>query len=400
MQSLIKNSIIPRIWLGIIKLANHKNFILFLWVLLALVISLKHAVGATSNNYLIFKYVFLHAKEHLNLYIPYPEYGDTNHYGPFFSLVIAPFAILPDYFGMLLWQLANVLFLYYAVKQLPLKKTRIIAIYLIITHELLTAMFSLQFNISITAIIILAFVYIKKEKNFWAAFVIAFGTFVKLYGIVGLAFFFFAKDKMKLIAYCIFWGMVFLVLPMLFFSPQYILQCYHDWYVSLSEKELLNASLTSRQDISIMGMTRRIIGDASIPNYPFLIVGIILFFIPYLRLKEYKSEIFKLTYLASTLIFTVIFSNSSESPTYIIAFAGVAIWFMIQDRPVNPWFIALLIFAIILTSLSPSDLIPKYLKVNYIIPYNLKALPCILIWIVITYQLIFKKFSLTPQQAI
>lgn len=400
MQLLIKNSVINKLWFAIIKLVNHKNFIMFLWVLLALVISFKHAFQPISNNYLIFKYVFLHANEQLNLYIPYPEYGDTNHYGPFFSIVIAPFAVLPDYFGMLFWQLANVLFLYYAIKQLPLQKTRITAIYLIITHELLTAMFSLQFNISITAIIILAYVFIKKEKNFWAAFVILFGTFVKLYGIVGLAFFFFAKDKFKFIAYCIFWGIVFLVLPMLFFSPHYILQCYHDWYISLSEKELLNASLTSRQDISIMGMTRRIIGDASIPNYPFLIIGIILFCIPYLRLKEYSSEVFKLTYLASTLIFTVIFSNSSESPTYIIAFAGVAIWFMIQDRPVNPWYIALLIFAIVLTSLSPSDLIPKYLKQNYIIPYNLKALPCILIWIVISYQLTFKKFSLTQQQAL
>ena len=397
MQLLIKNSIINKLWLGIIKLVNHKKFIIFLWILLAFVISIKHAFGATSNNYLIFKYVFLHAKDQLNLYIPYPEYGDTNHYGPFFSLVIAPFAILPDYFGMLFWQLANILFLYYAVKQLPLKNTRITAIYLIITHELLTAMFSLQFNISITAIIILAYVFIAKEKNFWAACVIAFGTFVKLYGIVGLAFFFFAKNKWKFIAYCIFWGIVMLVLPMLFFSPQYILQCYHDWYISLSEKELLNASLTSRQDISIMGMTRRILGDASIPNYPFLICGIILFCIPYLRFKEYASEVYKLTYLASTLIFTVIFSNSSESPTYIIAFAGVAIWFIIQDRPIKPIYIALLIFAIILTSLSPSDLIPKYLKQNYIIPYNLKALPCVLIWMVISYQLTFKRFSLTKQ---
>ena len=365
-----------------------------MWMLLILAVSLKQLHQSTNNNYLIFKYVYFHAVNHLPLYSLSPtEYLDSNHYGPFFSLVIAPFAVLPNYFGMLFWQLANVLFLFFAIKQLPLNQTKINAVYWIITHELLTAMFSLQPNISIAAIIVLAFVFIEKEKNFWAVFVIMLGTFVKLYGIVGLAFFFFAKQKQKFILYCVFWAIVFFILPMIFFTPSYILQCYHDWYLSLSQKETLNASLTSMQDISIMGMVRRLLHDATIPNMPFLITGVILFCIPYVRLKQYKSEVFKLTYLASALIFAVIFSNSSESPTYIIAFVGVAIWFMVQDNPKNYGVIALFVFALILTSLSPSDLIPKFLKDNYIKPYSLKALPCVLIWLVLTYQLIFKNFK-------
>ena len=91
--------------------------------------------------------------------------------------------------------LAAQMFLFFAVKQLPLKQTKINAVYWIITHELLTAMFSLQANISITAIIILTFAFIERKQNFWAAFLIMLGTFIKLYGIVGLAFFFFVKNK-------------------------------------------------------------------------------------------------------------------------------------------------------------------------------------------------------------
>lgn len=378
---------------GAAKLFANQKFILLVWILLALIVSLKQSFQATNNNYLIFKHSYFHAVEHLNLYSLYPEdHQDSNHYGPLFSLLIAPFALLPDYFGMLLWQLANILFLYFAIKQLPLQKTKVNAVYWIVTHELLTAMFSLQFNISIAAIIILAFVFIEKQKNFWATCVILLGTFIKLYGIVGLAFFFFAKEKPKFILYCFFWGIVFLVLPMLFFSPGYILQSYKDWYVSLSEKQLLNASLTSMQDISVMGMVRRITRDVAIPNLPFIITGLALFAIPYLRLKQYSSHVFRLLYLASTLIFAVIFSNSSESPTYIIAFLGVAIWFVVQDKPVKPWAICLLVFALLLTSLSPSDLFPKFVRENYIKPYSLKALPCVLIWVVIIYQLTFKKF--------
>jgi hypothetical protein len=95
--------------------------------------------------------------------------------------------------------------------------------------------------------------------------------------------------------------------------------------------------------------------------------------------------------LSSVLIFTVIFSSGSESPTYIIAFLGVAIWFVIQEKPISRTTIFLLIFAIILTSLSPSDLIPKYVRENYIRPYALKALPCVLIWFRIVYEIIFLK---------
>lgn len=391
-----KNLVNSIAWHKLVRLVNNERFILLIWILLAFIISVKqHFQTLPNNNYLIFKHTYLHAVKQLNLYDFYPtEYFDSNHYGPFFSLLIAPFALLPDYFGMLFYQLANISFLYFAVKQLPIQKYKIPIVYWIITHELLTAMFALQFNISIAAIIILAYVFIEKEKNFWAAFVIMLGTFVKLYGIVGLAFFFFVKQKSKFILYCIFWVVILFVLPMLFFTNHYIVQSYYDWYNSLAEKQLLNASLTSMQDISVMGIVRRVTGNAQISNIPFLAVGLILFTIPYLRIKQYASPMFRLLFLASTLIFVVIFSNSSESPTYIIAFCGVAIWFVIQEKPKSFTVIALFLFALLLTSFSPSDLFPKFIREEYVKRYSLKALPCILIWAVIVYQLIFTKFHL------
>jgi hypothetical protein len=387
-------------WQKIVRLLNNDKFILGVWVLLVVAVAVKQLFKPSiNNNYLIFKYAYFHAVEHLNLYIVHPEHLDTNHYGPFFSLLIAPFAILPNYLGMFFWQLANVMFLYFAIKQLPIATTKINAVYWIVAHEMLTSMFSFQFNISIAAIIIFAYVLIERKQNFWAAFVIMLGTFVKLYGIVGLAFFFFAKEKPKFIVYCFFWGIVFLVAPMIFFTPSYILQSYHDWYVSLSEKQMLNASLSSMQDISVMGMVRRIAQDASIPNMPFLLGGLVLFALPYLRIKQYKEPTFRLLFLASTLIFTVIFSNSSESPTYVIAFAGVAIWFIVQERPIDKGTIALFVLALLLTTLSASDLFPRSVRENYIKPYSLKALPCILIWLVLTYELLTKQFDLTQIKA-
>ena len=97
--------------------------------------------------------------------------------------------------------------------------------------------------------------------------------------------------------------------------------------------------------------------------------------------------------LASTLIFAVIFSSSSESPTYIIAFTGIAVWFVIQPEPKSKWIIALFIFAFILTTLSPSDLFPKYLREQYVWKYSLKALPSVIVWVIIIFQMLTIDFK-------
>jgi hypothetical protein len=373
---------------------NNRLYIISIWLIITLISVVKQLKIGNYNNYKIFKNVYFHTIEKLPLYKEYPlEYFDHNHYGPIFSLLIAPFAVLPDYIGMPFWGLFNTGILAWAIIQLPLKSSQINAILWICLHELLTTLLGLQFNPMMTAIIILSFVYIEKGKDFWSAFFIVLGVFVKLYGIVGLAFFFFSKNKIKFILSLLFWSFALFALPMLISSPEYIIQTYQEWFSRLVEKNSENTGLNSYQDISLMGMVRRFFQDSTIPNLPFLIGGVFLFGLQYLRINEYKEQAYRLMLLASVLIFTVIFSSGSESPTYIIAFVGVAIWFVIQPKPISNLYIGLFIFAFILTSLSPSDLIPKYLKDNYIRPYALKALPCVLIWLAVVYEMLKNKFK-------
>ena len=159
-----------------------------------------------------------------------------------------------------------------------------------------------------------------------------------------------------------------------------------------------NVELGSYQDFSVMGVVRRFANDSTIPNTPFLIGGLVLFSLPYLRIKAYANKKFQLLLLASVLIFTVIFSSGSESPTYIIAFVGVAIWFVVQPVPKNKWVVGLLIFAMILTSFSHTDLFPRYIIDNYVRTYSLKAIPCIVIWLVIVYEMLTRKFETTNDE--
>ena len=59
--------------------------------------------------------------------------------------------------------------------------------------------------------------------------------------------------------------------------------------------------------------------------------------------------------------------------SYENAIVGVALWFVAVPWKRSRWDIALMIFAFILTSLSPSDLFPKFIRKTYVQPYALKA---------------------------
>lgn len=368
-------------------------YIYSIWYLITALALIKILNSGVYNNFLIFKFTFFSLLDQRNLFLPQPEnFQHYNLYGPIFGVLIAPFAILPNWLGHTLWTFFNSFILLYAIRKLPLSSGATLSILLIAAHENLTSILSSQFNPSMTAIILLTYTFIDQKKDFWAGLMIVLGTFIKIYGIVGLAFFLFSKNKLKLISSLIFWSAIAFCIPMLVSSPEHIFQTYKDWYVAITEKNRMNSTLITDQDLCLMGMARRISGNLSIPNWPFLGTGIILFALPYLRISQYKEPAFRLLILSSTLIFTVIFSTSSESPTYIIAFTGVAIWFVIQKRPFKNWQIALFIFAMVLTSFSPSDLFPRSIRNEFIKPYSLKALPCVLIWFVICFQLLTEDF--------
>ena len=360
-----------------------------LWLLLPVIATLLKL--SKHNNFLIFRYVYWHTIEQLPLYVAYDEYWDTNHYGPFFSLVIAPFAMLPVRWGLFFWLIVLSLSLYYAIRKLPFPDRKRIFLYWFCAHELLTALFMSQFNIAIAAIIVATFYCIEKEKDIWAACFIMLGTIVKLYGIVGLAFFFFSKHKVKFLLALLGWALVMFVAPMAISSSDYIISQYVGWWDSLSAKNAENI-FSGGQNISLLGMVRKISGCASYSDLWLILGGLIIFGLPYLRIAQYKYKAFRYALLASVLLFVVLFSTGSESSTYIIAFVGVGIWYWSVPWKRSKWDIALMVFAFILTSFSPSDLFPAYLRKEFVQPYALKALPCAIIWFKLSYEMCFRNY--------
>lgn len=368
-----------------------------LWMTLSVISFLAKMRCDRHNNYLIFKYVYWHAVKGTPLYGQSPtEYLDSNHYGPFFSLVIAPFALMPDWLGMLLWLMVLTAALYLAVRRLPADKRVRVFIYWFCAHELLTALFMQQFNIATVAMIVATYTCIEREKEGWAAFWVMLGIFVKLYGVVGLAFFFFSKHKEKFVLYLLLWGIILFVAPMVLTGGDYIMSQYAGWYHSLMEKNAVNGDLHGGTNISLLGMAHRLTGCASFSDLYLLVPGMALFAIPYLRFRQYKNASFRMAFLASTLLFVILFSTGSESSTYIIAFVGVVIWYAAVPWQRGGWDTALMALVFVLSSLSPSDLFPRYLRVEYVQPYSLKALPCVIVWIRLIYEMCFKDYATPP----
>ncbi|MET3875405.1 glycosyltransferase 87 family protein [Chitinophaga sp. OAE865] len=375
-------------------LAEKEWLIISLWFGLSFIGAILEISRHNINNYLIFKDVFFHVIHQQPLYIPYPaDYYDVNLYGPVFSIVIAPFAGLDTSLGAILWSLSGSAVLFYAIRQLPLTRMQQNIILLLCSMELMGAASWFQMNQFIGAFIILTFTHIIKGKELWAAFFIVLGTLTKFYGIVGLAFFFFSPNPKRFIGSLFLWGAVMFALPMIISSPQYIIQCYFDWYAALVHKNELNEGANILfQDISAGGFIKRVFHLPGLSNNVVLIPAIVLFLLQYTRLSDRYNSRYRLYILCSTLMFPVLFSTSSESPTYIIAIPAVCIWYVMQ--PYTRWNNIFMFFAIVLISFSHSDVVTPWVRRNIAMPYAVKAFPCLVLWLMIAYDIYTRKYLL------
>jgi hypothetical protein len=362
------------------------------FALAAMGATLKIRLGYDKiGNFLIFRNAFWHMVHQTSLYSYYAsEKLGSYLYGPSFSIVIAPFSLLTVNAGAFLWSIFNAWILFLSIRKLPVSYKNQNIILFASSIEMMTSIQNMQVNCMIAAIIIFSYIFIEKGKTFWATLFIAIGFLIKIYGVVGIAFFFFSKDRITFIASFVFWMVLLFCLPMLFSSFSFVVHSYVDWYHTLTIKNNAN-NLSDRQNISVMGMLSHIFGMVN-PTLMVIFTASWFYLLPFFRTTQYSTPAFQLSYLSFVLIGVVIFSSSAESPTYIIAVTGVSIWFILRDTK-HFFEISLLVFTLVVTSLSSTDFFPSYIKSNLIYPYSLKALPCFLVWITLAYQLLKKDFK-------
>jgi len=332
------------------------------------------------NNYLIFKSSFSHLTNNQDLYQAYPrEHWDYYKYSPTFSMFFGLLAIFPDWLGLNLWNILNVLILLLSVYYLPslnLKQKGLIL--LICLLELTTSIQNQQSNAMMAGLMILAFGSLEKRNYLLATLCIVFSVYIKLFGFVGLALFLFYPQKWKLALYTLGWSLLFVALPLLIVSAEQLKFLYSSW------KSLLDNDLSSSYGFSVIGWLHTWFG-AEFNKKLITLTGCILFLIPFTRFARYKQFEFRMLGLASLLIWVVIFNIKAESPTFIIAMAGISLWFI--TSPKSTLNIILFVSAFFLVSITPTDIFPRFIREEFIKPYDLKVFPCILIWLKIIYDM-------------
>lgn len=344
---------------------------------------------AKCNNFQIFRGVFEHAMAGSSLYGLYPgEYADCNHYGPLFSLIIAPFAILPRVAGLFLWQLFIASSLYFAIWKMPAGRTEKGAICWIVTMEVLSALQMQQFNLVTAALICSTYTALRNQRRGWAAFFMAVGMLVKIYGIVGIVFFLFFDKKWRSTGWILLWLAVLFVAPMAITSPEYVMGQYVEWIHSLAEKNMENGMAANNlQNISVFGMAHRLSG-CEFSDLWILLPAVMIVGIQLLQIKAYNCQSYQWGILASMLMCVILFSTGSESSGYVIALLGVGIWFMlVARRPQSRLDWILLFGAVLVCGFGGSDLLPKAISRGVVRAYALKALPVLIVWLVLNLQL-------------
>ncbi len=380
-------------------LAGFRALIIFV-VLLAVLASVQALLLGTKtfegggevlythyNNFVIYARSHAHLLAGQNLYTAWPsEQYDLFKYSPTFAWAFAPFAALPVAAGLILWNLINAVCLMLAWKSMPVFSAQHrAALAWILPVELMTNLQNSQCNALLAAGVIGTWVALERRQWFWAAALAAGGLFLKVYGFAAIALFIFYPARPRLAGYTIFWLALMAALPLLSVSPAEFLGHYQTWWAQMSGERQVEVGL------SFAGVVKAFSGWTP-PNGLLTLGAMLTFGLPVLlRYRDWTNTAFRVQVLAGVLIGLVIFNHMAESPTYIVAICGVALWFgwpLLAGKRISTGRILVLIACLALSSLSPTDIYPPVVRENFFKPYAIKALPVCVVWFLLIGEML------------
>ena len=334
------------------------------------------------NNFRIFKFSFYHLIGNRDIYQLFPEdHWDLYKYSPAFALFFGLLAWMPDIVGLFLWNLLNSLCLFAGIRLLPgldnQKKSFILFFCLL---EMLLSIQNTQSNGLMAGLIVLAFALAERRQYLLSTLCVVFSFYIKIYGALAFVLYLFYPGKLRLFTWTLFWMAFFALVPLIVVSGPQLQLLYKSWW------HLLIDDRSASTGVSVMGI---MVSWFHLPGAKNIVtlLGVGLFLLPLIHIRRYKDLSFRFLYLASVLIWMVIFNHKAESPTYIIVMAGIGIWYWSQ-RP-DPLHRTLLILSFLLITMSVSDLVPAPVRNGFIRPYGIKAVMAIVVWLRIVYEQLF-----------
>ncbi|MEO9047344.1 MAG: glycosyltransferase family 87 protein [Gemmatimonadaceae bacterium] len=342
----------------------------------AAVVTVQRGVLRFANDYAIFRASFWNLLSGRDLYALHLDQArDLFKYSPTFAALFAPLSLLPSSLGLLIWNVLGASLLVYAVvRLLPEHKAHLVL--LLAYLPMLRNLQSAQSNTLVTALIILAFVALERGEQWRGAIAVGIGAAIKIFPLAALSLAIPHRHRLRFAAYFSATAIALLALPLLFTSPHLLAGQYHSW-ASLETREIHDFGE------SVMGMAHVWLG-LNWPAGAVQVAGTVLLLLPLGFRRQLWTETpnLRLRFLASVLVYCVIFNQKAEPQSYVIALTGIAIWYVVSPR--SGWHTALLAIALILTSGLAA--VPEVIKAP-LTPLIRRPLPCTVVWLVMQAEL-------------
>lgn len=339
-------------------------------------------VARECNNFHTFRWAFWNLIGGQDLYILHPsQHADLFKYSPTFALLFAPFALPPFALALLGWNLLNGLLLYYAVGKLLPDRRGTIALAVMYAGYLLT-IDGTQSNGLVAALIVLAFIALERRQQVHASLAIAAGALVKLFPLAALSLALAQPRRLRFALVFAAVSLALILLPLVAVPPDELLEQYQSWW-ALERVDALD------RGASVMALLA-IALDFTGPNWPIQLAGTALLFAPLLSGAASRDAGVRVRLLASLLVYCVLFNHKAEQPTFIVAFAGIAIWHAISPRgPLRDGVVsaALILMVPVFLTAIVGQWNPEVAALT-LPALRLAAVPCLVAWLVMQGELL------------
>ncbi len=354
-------------------------FVAALWAIAVIAATFQQAVQHQNNNFLIFRAASLHLLHGQDLYAGYPAlHVDFYKYSPTFALLFLPFAVLPFAFSMLVWNALNAGVLWVAIGMVLPRRGALVA-RSIVFLDMLGSLQNVQSNALVAGLIVLTFAAYERRHTALGTFAAGVGASIKVFPLAGLSFAVFHPGKIRVAVATVVVTLALVLSPLLVTPVHTLLAQYASWR-AIESHDALDRGFTVMQMVHLLARQ-------DWPNWPQQLAGVAVLVAPVLvRRDQWSNWSFRRLYLCSVLLFCVIFNHQSESPTFVIAVAGAAIWFAALPRPTRgEW--GFFGFFVVCTILASSDAMPHAIQRAVFDRYHFKTVPCIVLWVVMQVRL-------------
>lgn len=309
--------------------------VLILGVLVSIGVSASEFLRGEHANYMIFANS---TRDFWNGISPYSDawwrHGlDFFLYAPPFSVLFAPFASMPDWLGVFVWNVFNYTLYALSIFTLPRISDKTKAYILLYTLPILGAgQLDFQYNIAIAYMFLFAFTLLETGRGKWAMLIIMASAMTKIYGGFELLLVLLYPKFWKNVMWGALWAILIFMLPVIKLGPSGLFDYYGEWFTRLMQHSGTRPFETFF-DIKLLWGDLAVTGiHTQYQAHIQLFVIAVITALTFLRLKWRENFNFRVGLLAVVTGYVILFGSGTEKHTYIIGLVAYLYWWWSKNN--------------------------------------------------------------------